>query len=79
MLQANLTKCQTESYENILDDAKVSEDVAAGRHLEGGMDFYLENMEEDLSGNAQIKAESMKIQVLISNACRLQCGWSRGC
>jgi len=58
VLQANLTKCRTESYENILEDAEVSEEVAAGPHLEGGMDFYLENMEEDLSGNAQIKAES---------------------
>ena len=76
MLQANLTKCRTESYENILEDAKVSEEVAVGRHLE---DFYLENMEEDLLGNTQIKAESVKIQVMISNAHRLQCGWSGGC
>ena len=76
MLQANLTKCRTESYENILEDAKVSEEVAVGRHLE---DFYLENMEEDLLGNTQIKAESVKIQVMISNARRLQCGWSGGC
>lgn len=79
MLQANLTKCRTESYENILEDAKVSEEVAVGHHPEGGIDFYPENMEGDLSGNAQIKAESMKIQVMISNACRLQCGWSGGC